>query len=518
LASRRDVEEICRRLEGVPLAIELAAARTTSLAPADLLRRLDDHLGLLVAGRRTGAERHRTLRATVQWSYDLLSPPQRLLFQRLSIFVGTFDLTAAETVAADAALDAAGVDDLLGDLVQRSMLIAESGPFGQRFRLLETMRQFAAGHLAQSSGADMVAQRHAWWCVDRVTRIRRLLAGPGEAEGVARLDEHWPNQRAAFEWACAAGDRHLAHALVRPVVNEVPRRSRAEAGDWVERMLALTPPDDTELVVFGLTWAAQRYKLGLDLQAWERLADRYGEPDHPLIRHARASASQDWETIARWAPAAMAELRRRGDDDHAEQFELDVAAAAVFGGRFEDGDARIAALAERYRAHGPPTLLHLSLILLGFSASLQGQRDRAERLFADAVAVEVPERTQSPDKSIEAGAVFRGGDRARAFRMLAEYIDELLDTGNIQAICVACVEFINMMAKLGRLADAALMLSHLDKIAPYWAGLVADARSTIAAGTGHAPGPRQADDPGLDQHQALEYMGRVLRRLAEGYR
>ena len=126
-AGRDAVVEICLRLDGVPLAIELAAARTTSLTPEDIAKRLDDHLRLLAAGRRGGTERHRTLRATIQWSYDLLSPPARRLFRRLSVFTGPFDLAAAEIAAADAALAAADVGDLLSDLAERSMVIVEPG-------------------------------------------------------------------------------------------------------------------------------------------------------------------------------------------------------------------------------------------------------------------------------------------------------------------------------------------------------------------------------------------------------
>src|SRR5262249_54045710 len=131
-------------------------------------------------------------------------------------------------------------------------------------------------------------------------------------------------------------------------------------------------------------------------------------------------------------------------------------------------------------------------------------------LFGDAVAVEVPERTQSPNKSIEARALFQRGDRARAFRILSSFIDELLDTGNIMAICVTCVEFVNMMAALDRLTDAARMLHHLDKPAPDWATLVTEARSKVAV----LHSPSQAGD--LDDRQALEYMRRVLRQLAGG--
>ncbi len=167
-AERAAVAEICRRLDGVPLAIELAAARATSLAPAELLARLDDQLRLLTGGPRAGAERHRTLRAAITWSYDLLSPAEQWLLVRLSVFTGPFGAAAAAAVAGPAdGREASGpvsgpasgpasagpgmdVDELLGGLVTRSMLAAESGPFGRRFRMLETMRQFAAGRLAEA--------------------------------------------------------------------------------------------------------------------------------------------------------------------------------------------------------------------------------------------------------------------------------------------------------------------------------------------------------------------------------
>ena len=159
-----------------------------------------------MGGRRTAAARHRTLRATIAWSYDLLSPSEQVLLQRLSVFAGPFDRAAAEAVAGAAAGQgtphrsaAAAVDtgDVLHALVQRSMVVAEAGRFGQRFRLLETMRQFAAERLAPTGDSGLVAGRHARWCIDRVTELHRLLTGPAEVEGVARLDELSPNLRAA---------------------------------------------------------------------------------------------------------------------------------------------------------------------------------------------------------------------------------------------------------------------------------------------------------------------------------
>lgn len=519
LACRRDVEEICRRLNGVPLAIELAAARTTSLTPADLLERLDDHLRLLVRGHRAGAERHRTLRATISWSYDLLSVAEQQLFQQLSIFAGPFDLTAAAAIAADAVRDITEVDDLLGDLVARSMLIVESGPFGRRFRLLETMRQYAAERLAEACGTALAAERHARWCLEAATSIQQLLASQAEAEGVARLDELWPNLRAAFDWACATKDRHTAQALVRSVAVEITRRSRNEIGDWAERLLTIGPPDE-DLVVFGLTWAAERYKMSQDSEAYERLIDRYGEPDHPLVHTARASVYEDYEALATWAPLAVAEYRRRGQHDLAEQFELGTGGGLLFTGRFTEHDSVVAALADRYRAHGPPSLLNLTLVLLGYSALWQGQHRRADQLFDDAVGVQVPRRTHSPNKVIEARAVFGRGDLPRAFRILRGHIEQLLDDDNLQAACVTAAEFINMMAAIDRLPSAARMVGFLETTgllnAPTSRTMIDQAEREIAADVRLDRAREQAIGRNLDHRQALEYMHGVLQQLTDG--
>ena len=337
-ASRADVEEICRRLDGIPLAIELAAARSRTLAPPDLVARLGDRLHLLTGGRRTSAERHRTLRATIGWSYDLLTRPQQVLLRRLSIFAGPFDVAAAGSVAAaerccpptpTADADLAAVDDLLGELVERSMLLVESGRFGRRFRLLETIREFAAEQLAADDDAVLIAGRHAQWCLHQVTDIHRLLVGPAEAEGVARLAELWPNLRAGFDWACATGDRELADALVRPVVGEVNLRQQTEISDWAERILALTPPADKDDAAFWLVCVTYRCKQSGDHDRYEGLVHRYGDPDHPLVRYTRAYLYDDGDGLTRYAPDAVAWLRGHGEDYPAELAETGGVAAGL---------------------------------------------------------------------------------------------------------------------------------------------------------------------------------------------
>ena len=145
------------------------------------------------------------------------------------------------------------VDDLLGDLVDRSMLIVESGPFGRRFRHLERSASSGPSTSQRPAAPTSSPHRHASWCLGAVTHIGELLAGPAEIEGVARLDELWPNLRAAVEWACAANQHRLARALAAPIVPEVYLRSRSEIGEWAERILAIAPTDDEELILFGVS-------------------------------------------------------------------------------------------------------------------------------------------------------------------------------------------------------------------------------------------------------------------------
>lgn len=516
-ASRDNVAEICRRLDGVPLAIELAAARTTTMSPADLVERLGDRLRLLTGGRRTSPQRHRTLRAAIQWSYDLLTPPEQVLLQRLSLFAGPFDLTGAETVAAGDPLDAVEVDVLVGRLVERSMLMVESGPFGRRLRLLETIRHFAANHLAVSGDPELVAHRHAQWCLDSVTRIRQLLSCPGEIEGVARLDELWPNLRAAFDWACAAGDRTLAFALVRPVALEGALRHRHEVGDWAERILAMTPPDDQQRIAFALTWAAQRAMTMRDAPAYERLVRRYGEPDHPLVRYARASVYSDEDTLVEWAPKAARAMRRQGDHYLAEYLQVSTAGALLSAGRFAEHQAVATELVDRYRAHGPPTFLHWTLIMLAYAATFQGNYDQAEKFSAESASVEIPDRTLSVSKPIEARAAFRRGHRTQAFRTLRSYLDDLLERDDLVGAPIAAIEFVHMMVTIDRHSEAACILAYLETTGS-WGGLstttlLAEAADTIVA-TGEQNPQQVRCQPDLNDRQAAGYMRGVLDELA----
>ena len=159
--NRPVVSAICARLDGIPLAIELAAARVRALTPAEILARLDDRFRLLRSSGRGGHERHQTLLATVTWSVQLLSPEERCLFERLSVFAGSFSLGDAEAVCGFDPLDPLDVVDLLSALVDRSMVVAEAGPDGAtRYRLLETLRQYGEQALAADASTATMRDRH----------------------------------------------------------------------------------------------------------------------------------------------------------------------------------------------------------------------------------------------------------------------------------------------------------------------------------------------------------------------
>jgi predicted ATPase/class 3 adenylate cyclase len=213
-ADMPQVAELVTRLEGIPLALELAAARVRSLSVADINLRLQDRYRLLTGGSRVLQPRQQTLRALVDWSYDLLQPAEQVLFRRLGVFVGGFDLAAAEAVCGTDPLDAADMLDLVGSLVEKSLVSADPGGGDTRYRMLETLRDYAREKLAAAEDATATARRHAehFWGVAR--QARAGLQGAAQASWVRRVEADLDNLRAATACARAGGaDALLAAKL-----------------------------------------------------------------------------------------------------------------------------------------------------------------------------------------------------------------------------------------------------------------------------------------------------------------
>jgi predicted ATPase len=278
------VVAICEQLDGIPLAIELAAARVRSLTPTEIVERLGDHLALLRSTAQRGAERHRTLRATVDWSYQLLTSEERRLFERLSVFAGDFDLRAVEGVCAEPPLDAAEMFDVLASLVDKSMVVADRGVERTRYRLLETLRQFAAERLAATGDVDGLRERHLRHYLDVTAECGRLWASPDQLTANALLDRDWDNARTAHGWALVSGNVQAADAIVAATGWPARARGRREHGDWAQRTVEL---ESAGLHPAGTTytWAADgAYQAG-ENEAAVRFAERgiaaAPGPDHP---------------------------------------------------------------------------------------------------------------------------------------------------------------------------------------------------------------------------------------------
>jgi predicted ATPase/DNA-binding CsgD family transcriptional regulator/Tfp pilus assembly protein PilF len=211
------VAEICRRLDGIPLAIELAAARVESLTPKEIARRLDDRFNLLTEGAPGDPPRHHTLEAALDWSHELLTAPERALLRRLSVFVGGSEVKAVEAVCAGGEVPAGQVRELLAELVAKSLVVDASDPAG-RCRLLETIRAYAAERLEQTGETPALRGAHARFYLALAEQAEPELTGPDQQDWLAGLEAERENLRAALEWSVAHGHGERALRLAGALV------------------------------------------------------------------------------------------------------------------------------------------------------------------------------------------------------------------------------------------------------------------------------------------------------------
>ena len=232
------VGEICVRLDGVPLAIELAAARVRALSPAEILDSLHDRFRLLTGGARTAVRRQQTLRASVDWSHALLTDPERVLLRRLAVFLGGFDLDAAQAVAGGGEVERYQVLDQLSLLVDKSLVVADDSGGRTRYRLLETVRQYALEKLGESGEADAVRSRHR----DHYTSLAAVLDAPAGRDYEQRVDQaeiEIDNLRAAFGWSRENSDIELALTQASSLQPLWTARGRLREGlVWFDAALA----------------------------------------------------------------------------------------------------------------------------------------------------------------------------------------------------------------------------------------------------------------------------------------
>ena len=264
-ADVRVIEEICIRLDGLPLAVELAAAWSKVLTPAQLLDRLEPRLPMLVGGHRDAPARHQTVHATIQWSYDLLTPDEQQLFRWLSVFQGGFTLDSVEALAAQ---DLTGeldgkVLETLATLVEKSLLVrSPTAGAMPRFTMLETLREFAVNALIETGELGSLQQRHTRHFVELAERIGPFLQWQQDTQGsIARLDEDQDNMRAALGWAAEHDQVDGFLRLVASLQAYWNLRGRLhEARQWLERALPMADAASPQLrgmTVRACAWNAR---------------------------------------------------------------------------------------------------------------------------------------------------------------------------------------------------------------------------------------------------------------------
>jgi predicted ATPase/DNA-binding CsgD family transcriptional regulator/class 3 adenylate cyclase len=307
------IARICRRLDGLPLAIELAAARTRMMQPAQIAEGLDDRFRLLTGGTRQAVPRQQTLEASVAWSYDLLDERERAVLRRLSVFGGGFTLASAEAVCADGSgIEEYGVLELLSRLVDKSLIVVDNDT-ATRYRLLETVRLYATHRLVDAAETDATRSRHLGYFLTYAERAEPALAG-GEGPAVLeRLESERDNLRAALEWAEAAGaDETMLRLVTALAVFWVLRGHTAEGGRWFAR--ALAAGDVPSVVRARALWGAAHVALydddhaACDLRCAQALAMARETGDPWTI--ARASNILGYLGLWHDAAGARAELAR----------------------------------------------------------------------------------------------------------------------------------------------------------------------------------------------------------------
>ncbi len=236
------ISRICERLDGLPLAIELAAARTRMMSPAAIAAAVEDRFRLLTGGGRTAQPRQQTLEASVAWSHDLLDEPERALLRRLSVFNAGFTLEAAEVVCAYDIVDRYSVLDLLGRLVDKSLVQADDPASKSRYRLLETIRHYARDRLVESGETDQARTRHLAWFLAFAERAEPALGAADGPAWMGRLDLEHDNLRSALEWAETTGDHEAVLRIVAALGlfwEARGHRHQGIGGRWFARALAV---------------------------------------------------------------------------------------------------------------------------------------------------------------------------------------------------------------------------------------------------------------------------------------
>jgi non-specific serine/threonine protein kinase len=451
------VAQVCRRLDGIPLALELAAARVRVLSVEQLAARLDDRFRLLTGGGRTALPRHQTLRALVDWSHDLLSAAERALFRRLAVFAGGFPLDGAEAVCAGGPVAAAEVLDLVTGLVDKSLVVAEPGGAARRYRLLETLRQYAADELLRAGEDGALRERHLDWCV----ALAHAASEARRARDVARLHEahrrynaEGDNVRAALTWGASRRDgaARALDLLARAAL--WPHPSQAETVRRLEALLAAAPAR-TEGRARALLQLEQLRRMQHDFAGARAAVDEAraiaGElGDEDLVTEASYHGAVVAANLGEYASAVaalergLARARGRGDWAWVEAFARDLGVVALAMGDLPRARAALSECRDVGLRHGDARWTLRPRLFLAVVDRLAGDLPGARAVLASLCAEAGPWDAgrslggrfnfHEPARWARANLARDEGRLAEARRLLRRSLEDLRRRGEVDQL------------------------------------------------------------------------------------
>jgi predicted ATPase/DNA-binding CsgD family transcriptional regulator len=523
------VAEICRRVDGLPLAIELAAARIKILPPAALLARLDQRLPVLSGGNRDLPARQQTMRATLAWSYDLLSAAEQRLFRRLSVFVDGFALAAAEAVVGLGSRAPESLD-LVASLVDKSLLRQEPGLDGEpRFRMLETAREFGLEQVIANGEEAAVRGCHAAWYLALATAAGPLVRLGGEPERLSQLSAEHGNLRDALGWLAARGD-----------AEGVARLSGAlhwfwhmgghgcEGSAWLERALAAGAATSPAARIGALSGAsnlavqqgdhARARALAAESLALARVeGDRVAEAEN-LFLLSRAASQQGAATEATEFATEAAALNRALGDERALPWALQRLGIEAFAaGDWTEAAAFLAEALAGFRAVANPLGVAYASGSLGLAWHLQGDRRQAAALFRESLLLhrELADPYNTAHTLVHVALLAtEAGDVARAARILGAADGLFAATGTARLRYLPEIEDRAQAEARSRLGPKTYVAMWETGRALSFADAIEEGLAAIAAGGGDALPARSSAETASDGLTTRER--EVLRHLIAG--
>ncbi|WP_370937408.1 LuxR C-terminal-related transcriptional regulator [Amycolatopsis sp. cg13] len=400
------VVRLCHRLEGIPLALELASVRLRVLTVQELADRLDDRFKILREGNRTIPERHRTLQGLIDWSYDLCTDAEQLLWTRSSVFAGGFDLPGAEAVCTDDRLPRAAVLDTVAGLVDKSILVREEHGTHVRFRMMETISEYGRTRLAAAGEETALARRHRDWYAHLVKTAEREWAGPRQEEWALRLQQEYANLRHALEYCVsdpAEARTGLAMASVPWFWGAMDHMDEARL--WLNRALALDPAPSLErawalatTAYIGAFEGGDQTLANLPEQARDLAAELGDLGALAFANHVRGffrsfgPAEKMGDALSIFAEALEQYAEAGVPAQYADSLRVEMATTYVLLGEFDRAAELVEELYERCTAAGERWNLSYARWLRGMLALVRGEHETAEAELFEALRIKRPFR------------------------------------------------------------------------------------------------------------------------------